>query len=297
METLRIPFKTGRIVVLGDLHWNSYERLSRDPIAMLGLEDVLSNTDALILAGDLTNGPADNWSKVFAALADYILPEKIFALPGNHDYYYGSLDDDVLLAAEAEKAGAHFVQKRVLIHGKTRFLCCTLWTDFDLLGGQPHAMSTAQRMMNDFNRIARPSRKTLRLKDEPTGWRPMPWIKPEDVLNLHQDHRAWLVDALSQPTDAAQTVVVTHHGPHPDVAGTMDALTPAFHSDFSDIIHGFAPTAWFFGHSHRRLRAIVGETDVRNVSIGYPDELRGQSPSYLKKACVWETKGTSDHER
>ena len=293
METLRIPFKTGRIVVLGDLHWNSYERLSRDPITMLGLEDVLCNADALILAGDLTNGPAQNWAEVFEALADYILPEKIYALPGNHDYYNGSLDDDVLLASEAVKAGAHFVQKRVLIHGTTRFLCCTLWTDFDLLGDQTSAMSTAQRMMNDYNRIARAAPTAPKLQDAPLGWQPQPWLKPEDVLNLHLGHRAWLVDALSQPTDAAQTVVVTHHGPHPDVAGTMDALTPAFHSDLSDIIHGFAPTAWFFGHSHRRLRAIIGETDVRNISLGYPKELRGQSTSYLRKACIWE----SDHER
>lgn len=293
METLRIPFKTGRIVVLSDLHWNSYERLSPDPISMLGLEDILSDADALILAGDLTNGPADNWSKVFAALANYVLPEKIYALPGNHDYYNGTLGDDAILEKEASKAGAHFIQKRVLIHGQTRILCCTLWTDFELMGNSADAMTTAQRMMNDFSRIARPAPKTPRLKDEPIGWRPMPWIKPEDVLNLHRDHRAWLVDALSQPHNAAQTVVVTHHGPHPDVAGTMDALTPAFHSDLGDLIHGFAPAAWFFGHSHRRLRATVGETDVRNVSIGYPDELRGQSTSYLKGACMWE----SDHER
>ena len=293
MEPLTIPFETGRIVVLGDLHFDSYERQSWDPIAKLGLQGALSSADALILAGDLINGPGKNWSKVFHYLAQYILPVKIYAFPGNHDYYNGSLDDDDLLETEASKAGAHFIQKRVLIHGQTRILCCTLWTDFELLGNSADAMTTAQRIMNDYNRIARPSPKTPRLKDEPIGWQPQPWIKPEDLAQVHRDYRAWLVDALSQPHNAAQTVVVTHHGPHPDVAGTLDALTPAFHSDLSDLIYGFKPTAWFFGHSHRRLQATVAETDVRNISIGYPEELQGRSTSYLKKACMWE----SGHER
>jgi len=294
MEPLTIPYETGRVVILGDLHLDSYERQLRDPIAQLGLQGALSSADALILAGDLIDGPGKNWSKVFHYLAQYISPEKIYAFPGNHDYYNGSLDDDVLLEKEAKKAGAHFVQKRAMTHGRTRFLCCTLWTDFELLGNSADAMTTAQHMMNDYNRIARPEQTSP--SDTLMGWHPAPWIKPEDVLRVHQDHRAWLVSALSQPHHAGEdgpTVVVTHHGPHPKVAGTMDALTAAFHSDLSELIHGFKPSAWFFGHSHRRLRATVGETDIRNVSVGYPDELRGQSTSYLKEACLWE----SDHER
>lgn len=124
------------------------------------------------------------------------------------------------------KAGAHFVQKRALTHGRTRFLCCTLWTDFDLLGDLSGAIGSAQQMMNDYNRIARPSPKMPKLKDEPIGWQPQPWTKPEDVVQVHQHHRAWFVEALSQPSDAAQTVVITYHGPHPKVAGAMDALPP-----------------------------------------------------------------------
>lgn len=96
METLTIPYETGRIVILGDLHFDSYERQSSDPIEQLGLQGALNSVDALILAGDLINGPAKNWPKVFHYMALYILPDKIFAFPGNHDYYNGSLDDDVL---------------------------------------------------------------------------------------------------------------------------------------------------------------------------------------------------------
>ncbi|WP_165390361.1 metallophosphoesterase [Thalassococcus sp. S3] len=272
METLTIPFDTGRVVILGDLHLDSYDRLAVDPIAVLGLEFALQTADALILAGDLINGPASNWSKVFDNLAQHILPEKVYAFPGNHDYYNGSLGDDPLLEREAAKAGAHFVQERVLRHGTTRFLCCTLWTDFDLLGDQQTAMSVAQQLMRDYSRIVRPAPRSLLIDDNPVGWIPQPWIKPEDVLMVHQDHCDWLGNALSQShhvNDTGQTVVVTHHGPHPDVAGAIDALTPSFHSDLSDLIADYQPDSWFFGHSHRRLRARIEGTDIRNVSIGY----------------------------
>lgn len=292
MDTLTIPFHSGRVVILGDLHLDSYDRLAVDPIALLNLEYALQTADALILAGDLINGPASNWSKVFDYLAQHIPLEKVYAFPGNHDYYYGGLGDDPLLEREAARAGVHFVQKRVLQHGTTRFLCCTLWTDFDLLGDQPRAMSVAQQVMRDYSKIARSAPRRLTLNENPGGWIPQPWIKPEDVLRVHQDHRSWLVKALSQPHhvgDTGSTVIVTHHGPHPDVAGGIDAPTPSFHSDLSDLIADYQPDAWFFGHSHRRLRAKVGQTDIRNVSIGYPDELLAGSTSYLREACIWES--------
>ncbi|MEJ6404080.1 metallophosphoesterase, partial [Yoonia sp. 2307UL14-13] len=295
--TLTIPFDTGRVVILGDLHLDSFYRLAVDPIALLNREYALQTADALILAGDLINGPAPNWSKVFDYLAQHILPEKVYAFPGNHDYYNGSLGDDPLLEREATKAGAQFVQKRVLQHGTTRFLCCTLWTDFDLLDDQPRAMSFAQQVMRDYSRIARPAPSSLTLDDNPGGWIPQPWIKPEDVLRVHRDHRDWLVKALSVPHHACstgQTVVVTHHGPHPDVAGAIDALTASFHSDLGDLIAGYQPDAWFFGHSHRRLRAKVGQTDIRNVSIGYAEELARASTSYLREACIWESRHGSE---
>lgn len=68
------------------------------------------------------------------------------------------------------------------------------------------------------------------------AWTPQRWFKPEDVLRVHHDHRDWLIAALSQPHhagNAGRTVIVIHHGPHPRVAGALDALTPAFHSDLS----------------------------------------------------------------
>ena len=289
--TLTIPFHSGRIAILSDLHANTYEHRRTDPIASLGLHAVVNDTlDGLIIAGDLTDGPARRWVKGLAQLTLHVPPERIYVMPGNHDYYGGTLSDDHLLAEHAQSVGAHHVQKEELLHGDTRFICCTLWTDFDLLADAETAMSIAGSVMRDYSRIrvAPPAGSDY---GDGISWQPSATeIEPTDTLCVHRDHRAWLEDKLMSPHPcgkAGRTVVVTHHGPHLSVAGPVDGLTPAFHSDLTDLIARLAPSAWFFGHSHRRLRAMVGQTDVRNVSVGYCREFSRTESEYLLEAGLW----------
>jgi Icc-related predicted phosphoesterase len=295
--TLTIPFNSGRIAILSDLHANTYEHRGTDPIASLGLHAVVNDTlDGLIIAGDLTDGPARKWIQGLAQLTPHLPPERIYVMPGNHDYYGGTLSDDHLLAEHARSVGAHYVQKEELHHGDTRFLCCTLWTDFDLLADAETAMGIAGSVMRDYSHI---------WVDPPAGsdvgggitWQSSAReIEPADTLAAHRDHREWLESRLmsSHPSgETGRTVVVTHHGPHLSIAGHVDGLTPAFHSDLSDLIGRFAPAAWFFGHSHRRLRTMVGRTDVRNVSVGYCREFLRSESQYLIDAGTWESHGES----
>lgn len=286
-----IPYSSGRIAILSDLHIDSYVRASSDLVTAHGLEVLLTGSlDALIVAGDLTNGPGSRWKKGLDYLATRISPERIYVFPGNHDYYGGSLAEDQVLAEHARSIGAHFVQKGELRHGDTRLFCCTLWTDFDLLGDAETAMGVAGRIMRDYSQI---------WKEIPAGSRDgVGWpasigdIEPSDILAVHRDHRDWLESKLMAPHpagEAGRTVVVTHHGPHLSVAGPVDSGTPAFHSDMTDLIMQFEPAAWFFGHSHRRLRATVGQTDVRNVSVGYAGEIRRAESECLIEASIWES--------
>lgn len=94
MTPMTVPFQSGTRAILSDLHFDSYYRYAIDPIKTRGLEDTLWNADALILAGDLTNGPARNWHDVFRYLSEFIPLSQIYAPPGNDDYYHGSLDGD-----------------------------------------------------------------------------------------------------------------------------------------------------------------------------------------------------------
>lgn len=221
-------------------------------------------------------GPALDW------LIRYIAPEKLFILPGNHDYYGHALGADDDLRSLAASRGVTLVQKQELRYGTLRLLCCTLWTDFALMGDPESAMLKASVAMLDYDKISR-SRPNRSGSFAP--------ISPLDVLLLHQNHRAWLQATLASPHfsgPSGRTAIVTHHGPHPAVAAPLNDLSPCFHSDLSDLIYQYQPKAWFFGHSHRRLRARIGMTDLRCVSIGYPHEREVTGSQPLAYMCMLE---------
>ncbi|WP_170526023.1 hypothetical protein [Ruegeria arenilitoris] len=49
MTHLTIPYQSGTLVVLGDLHFARYQRHGLDPIKAWGLEDILWEADVLTL--------------------------------------------------------------------------------------------------------------------------------------------------------------------------------------------------------------------------------------------------------
>ncbi len=77
MNDLTIPFKTGRLAIVSDLHFDGYQRYTLDPIKTWGIEDILWNVDALILECDFTNGPPRNWADVFQCLSAFVPADRI----------------------------------------------------------------------------------------------------------------------------------------------------------------------------------------------------------------------------
>ncbi|PWK58004.1 metallophosphoesterase [Roseicyclus mahoneyensis] len=260
-----------RILVLGDLHADTWGRLGTRVLEETGLGPwILDNApDLLIIAGDIANHPMWNWPMALRDIVDYVPPENVVIIPGNHDYYRFSFDGDDELRRIARRAGMRFAQKEEIRIGKVRIFCCTLWTDFALNGTPELDARAARQGLNDYHQIT-----TSRSLGTIAGHNRQ--ILPEDVIRVHLDHRAWLEDQLCSPHFAGAegvTLVVTHHGPsRATAAGAIDSLTAAFHSDLDDLILETQPDYWLFGHSHRRCQATVGKTDVRCVSIGYPSE-------------------------
>lgn len=262
-----------KILVTADIHDDN--RQARGLPVIEGGAGILASADMLIVAGDLANDPERNWPGALERLSRLIEPERIWVIPGNHDYYRFRLDGDDRLAEIAARAGVNFAQKTAIEADGLRLLLCTLWTDFRLKGGEKTAMAAARRGLNDYNFITLPG--------EHGGLRQ---IRPEETLAVHLDHRAWLEAELSRPWEG-RTVVVTHHCPHPSATGFVDAITPAFTSNLGAMIRKYRPEAWIFGHTHRRLRARVGRTEVRNASLGYPHELLGGMVSqYLAHGLI-----------
>ncbi|KRW93127.1 metallophosphoesterase [Paracoccus sp. MKU1] len=257
------------ILITADLHLDLWADAGRDPFA--GIVPVLRDLDALIIAGDLANDPHRNWPWTLSRIARLISPARIWVIPGNHDYYGATLDDDIL-ARIASGAGVSLAQKRVLTFGTCRLLCCTLWTDFALTGDPQTAMDHAAMVMPDYGRIRRLDGDL---------------ISPEDTVKIHRDHLDWLTREIARPWPG-QTIVATHHAPSAAVAGPLSSLSPAFASDLESWIEAHRPEYWFFGHTHRPLSTRIRGAPVVNVSLGYPDEVpEGGEAEFLLRGLIF----------
>lgn len=244
------------ILVLGDLHLDQWLEQGRDPFGTQ-VPSFWSSLDALIIAGDLCDKPKVRWAPMLAHIGRYVPLDKVHVFPGNHDFYHHVLDGEARLAEITVAAGAHYAQKQQIVIGDTRFLCCTLWTDFAVGGNVALAMAEARQRMNDYRYIRMEGAKYRK-------------IRPEDTREVHWDHRAWLETALATPF-TGRTVVVTHHGPVPGVAdGKTPGLEPTYTSDLTTIIERHQPDVWVFGHTHIPTSLQRGQTKIANVSLGYP---------------------------
>ncbi len=187
-------------------------------------------------------------------------------VPGNHEYYRGSFEDerDALLAARV--AGVTVLDRgEARYHlgpGSLRVLGATLWTDYAVLGDPKQGMLEAERTFEDHRLIAR------------RGGGP---FLPQDALAQHRLSRAWLAQKLAEPHDGP-TLVVTHHVPHSAARNPVfgaTSLSPAFDSDCGDLIDAAAKAkvvAWIFGHHHWSLGVDVGGVRLVSAQLGYPGE-------------------------
>jgi hypothetical protein len=76
-----------RVLIVADLHLDQWLASGRDPFAALDPDD-LSQLDALIVAGDLSDKPKVRWPHALDHIAKYVDPGKTWIVPGNHDYYH-----------------------------------------------------------------------------------------------------------------------------------------------------------------------------------------------------------------
>ena len=286
---LEIPNHGGPVAIIADLHFKSYSQYGCNPFASLGLEACFhqQNLDALIVAGDLSDIFGPSLQDALAYLTRYVPADRIFVLPGNHDYYNTRLDDDAPLRELVRAHGSWYVQKAQLRHRGDRYFCATLWTDFNVLGDPYVGKEVAQRLMRDYKviSIAAPG-GDMRDVDVEQAHRLRP-ITPDDTIAVHQNHRDWLTERLAEPhfSPEGRTFVVSHHGPHLSAAGPTGRLTSAFHSNLEDLLRANDIDCWYFGHSHRRLSAMIAGTRIQNVSLGYPHEKHGDVEDDLTRVC------------
>ena len=264
-----------KILYFSDIHIEIREKEVRSgwtDIRPLDLGPDLSSfagaVELVVLAGDIgrMRSRRDVSTLRYAEQAAAYLGCPAVVVPGNHEYYRGSFDDEREALLAARVAGV-----TVLDRGEARFpvgpdslriLGATLWTDYAVLGDPGQGMREAAQAIEDHRLITR------------RGGDP---FLPCDALAEHRLSRAWLAQRLAEPHDGP-TLVVTHHVPHSaarnPIHGTT-ALSPAFYSDCDDLLAAAARAkviAWIYGHHHWSQEVEMGGVRLMSAQLGYPGE-------------------------
>lgn len=261
-----------KIWAISDLHLKQC-----DP-KKFGSKIKIPDADICVFAGDI----ADDLEAGLNWVGQITCPHMpVVMVLGNHDYFSRSL----ITAVEGAR---EIAEKAVLVrneiggvklddHGNTisynkiyilddnselkirsknvRFIGNTLWTDFainapaDAPGNvreayRQQAISALQGKMPEYELTSFGSRM----------------MSPYDAYATFENSRKALIEKLAKPY-AGQTVVLTHHAPHPNSISKhygMNILTPAFVSDMSDVINEFQPDLWIHGHVHENFDYQVG---------------------------------------
>lgn len=234
-----------------------------------------AGADLLVLAGDIHLG-----AHAVDIFSDW--PTPVVYVSGNHEAY-GSEYAEVVADIRRRSAGTrvHYLERRSIEFGTTRFLGCCLWTDYALYGDLVCSM--------DYAREANTDHAAIRAQ----GGAP---FGPEEALAEHRRAVTWLEAELARPFDG-KTVVVTHHGVSPE------SIHPRFHdhpvnAGFLSDLRYLLPRAdlWIHGHVHDSFDYCFGNARVVANPRGYPLNLAtAQSAAQLQwenaafdPACVVE---------
>jgi predicted phosphodiesterase len=204
--------------------------------------------DVLVLAGDIAAG-----ASAVELFKDWGVP--VVYVPGNHEYYGRDLrrtQDE--LRERAQGTAVHVLDSQALELDGVRFLGATLWTDYKVgPAGQQAHRARAEATLNDHARIQCEGDAFT------TG----------HALQEHLAARRWLQQALAVPFEGA-TVVVSHHGPHPQSVHPRfagDTLNAAFVSNLPELLS--QADLWVHGHTHDSFDYVAEGCRVVANPAGY----------------------------
>jgi predicted phosphodiesterase len=233
-----------KLHILSDLH-----------LGVAPMEPPRTDADVVILAGDIGRPePALAWARAF--------DQPVLYVPGNHEFYGGSLDATVAdLKRRCAGTAIRVLDNREAIIDGVRFLGTTLWSDLRLFGEgdkKARALREALILNRDFSRI--------RIRDGNPSL-----FSPAESERLFDRAARWLAGRLDQPFDGP-TVVITHHAPsrksiHPRFADSL--LNACFVSDADHLLDGASVALWIHGHTHDSFDYDLNGTRVLCNPRGY----------------------------
>ncbi|MEH2512250.1 putative phosphodiesterase [Nitrobacteraceae bacterium AZCC 1564] len=204
-------------------------------------------------------------------------------IPGNHDFYSDHRHPDTKTTWEWQRehaprlAAEHdiiFLDDATVEIDGVRFIGSTLWTDFSARPAYitfDDAVREATRGMNDYKLIKIGAGRS---KD---------MLRPRDTIAAHKVSRAFIERTLAEPTECAETVVITHHTPsYRSLLGSgmrFADLDWCYASNLESMMCGdSAPALWIHGHIHKNQDYTIGNTRIVANPRGYPMGFRPNAP-------------------
>lgn len=273
METSKIS-----IAFASDLHLPPFYSNRRDDALYFPPE-----ADVIILAGDIAVGNLA--AEEALNLAERYPNSHVVQIAGNHEFYYKSIEQQIeyYRSACADHDRVHFLENACVELFGVRFIGCTLWTDFTILGEPEIAMQEAEAAIADFRFI-----------ESRVGAS----IKPKDIARKFEESYRFLDDQLAAG-DPDRTVVITHFPPGMRTSNPnfeVDPITAYFQANVDYLIENYQPKIWVYGHNHYSADQTVGRTRIVSNQLGYPSEF-GRIPAYdPQKMIILETGADHDVE-
>ena len=272
-----------KLVSMSDLH---LEHHGHKPY--FGLSDTIlwngPKADVLILPGDIIDSGSmmepkfrtrlkeifDRFSRNYA---------NVIYVMGNHEHYYGDFAKTQERITEflLEYKNITLLEKTGLFINGVRFFGGTMWTNLS----NPLDEMVAKQGMNDYYLIKNSFKEvSYRAKNKEGLYERHSrsgTLLPSDTT---EDHYRFLValkeDLILYKDDPY--VVVTHHSPSFSMCDPIyigDEYNSCYHNKLDDlIIDNSNIKRWYCGHTHRKMRRMIGECEVILNPRGYPGEIR-----------------------
>jgi predicted phosphodiesterase len=224
------------------------------------------SADLLVLAGDID-------ARWFGLEYFKRWPKPVIFVAGNHEFDQRDQSSAwTSLRALCTEFGIHMLEKESLVlpqFPEVRFIGCTRWCDFDLLG-----TGLRDKAMRAATHYLRTAGMTVDGKE----------ILSEGVREMGLRSRQWLKAELSLPRVEAKTVVITHFAPSGKSADPRYGMQPGtagFCNADEDLMPGV--DLWLHGHLHCPSAYQIGACRVVANPRGYirKGETLGFNPDLL----------------
>jgi predicted phosphodiesterase len=207
----------------------------------------------LLLAGDIhVGGKAEPWIREMCERF-----KTVVYILGNHEFYHREMNHIRDFWRDVEMPDNFiFLDDDMLILDNVRILGGTLWTHV----ADPFLIWQAKQAMADYQiiRIVDPLGRNQRMN---VG----------DTNKLHAETLRCFRDDFEMGW-AGQTIVMTHHLPHPKCVATRfigNNLNNFFMTDLDDFIAEHDIDVWVHGHTHDNVDVEVHGTRILCNPMGY----------------------------